>query len=221
MEVNKMCLCKWFSRCAIVCLLGIVFIAAQATAQGELELLIPNPDFEEDFKDWTQYVNAADGAAATFAIDKKDPIEGQKCAYIKVTNVSGTNWHVGLTQDGLTLKAGKMHTVDFFAKADAKRIIDLEFKRSPGQGDWEGITDASINITDQWEEYFHSFTPAKDYKTTAFFGFWLGQVKGEIWIDGVRIYEGKKQEREETVPPKSVQREDKLVTSWAAIKSVH
>lgn len=214
-----MYLCKWLSRYAIVCLLGFVFITAQVNAQGELELLNTNPNFEEDFKDWSQYINAA--AAAIFEIDKNDAIEGEKCVHIEVTNVSGTNWHVGLTQDGLTLKAGKMHTVDFFAKADAKRIIDLEFKRSSAQGDWEGITSAPVNITDQWEEYSHSFTPAKDYKQAAFFGFWLGQVKGEIWIDSARIYEGKKQERQEIVPPKSVQREGKLVTAWAAIKSTY
>jgi len=50
---------------------------------------------------------------------------------------------------------------------------------------------------------------------------WLGQVKGEIWIDGVRLYEGKKQEREEFVPPKSVEAEGKLIATWAAIKATH
>jgi len=207
------------SKYAILCLLAFTFIVAQANAD-ELELINMNPSFEEvpNFNLWEQYVNPP--ASAIFDIDK-DAIEGKQCAHIDVGNVSGTNWHVGLTQDGLTLEAGQMYTADFLAKADAKRIIALEVKRSPGQGDWEGITEIDINITDEWAEYSHSFTPGKDYKQTAFLGFWLGQVKGEIWIDGVRLYEGKKQEREEFVPPKSVEAEGKLIATWAAIKATH
>jgi hypothetical protein len=206
-------------KCAVVCLFVFVFIAAQANAD-EPELVNLNPSFEEvpNFNHWSQYINAE--AGATFDIDK-DAIEGKQCAHIDVVKVSGTNWHVGLTQDGLTVEAGQMYTVDFFAKADAKRIIAIEVKRSPGEGDWEGITSSDITITDEWAEYSHTFTPGKDYKQTAFFGFWLGQVKGEVWIDGVRLYEGKKQEREDLVTPKSVDANGKLITRWAAIKAVH
>ncbi len=207
-----------YSKCLVKMLFVFLFAFTIVNANAQdPELINTNPGFEEDFKGWEQYINA--GAAAAFSIDRNESIEGNRCAYIKVTQVSGTNWHVGLTQDGLTLAAGRMCTLDFFAKADVKRLIDIELKRSPGQGDWEGITDAGINITDKWEEYFHSFTPAKDYKQTAFFGFWLGQVEGEVWIDGVRIYEGKKQERKEITPPKSVYAGGKLATRWASIRS--
>jgi len=220
MEVSQMTLYTWLSKCAVVCLFAFAVIAAQANAQDELELVNENPSFEEvpNFSRWDQYVNAP--ASAIFDIDK-DAIEGKQCAHIDVGNVSGTNWHVGLTQDGLTLEGGQMYTADFLAKADAKRVIALEMKRSPGQGDWEGITELDIIITDQWDEYSHSFTPARDYDQTAFLGFWLGQVKGEVWIDGVRLYEGKKQEREDLVPPKSVEADGKLITIWAAIKATH
>lgn len=208
----------WLNKCAVVCLFAFAVIAAQANAD-ELELINLNPSFEEvpDFNHWSQYINAA--AGAMFDIDK-DAIEGKYCAHIDVVKISGTNWHVGLTQDGLTVEAGQMYTVDFFAKADAKRIIALEMKRSPGQGDWEGITSSDITITDEWAEYSHTFTPGKEYKQAAFFGFWLGQVKGEVWIDGVRLYEGKKQGRD-LIPEKSVDANGKLITRWADIKAIH
>ena len=209
---------RCFSRYAVVFLLILGFTAVQANVRGDdVEVLNLNPSFEEipDFKDWTQYVNAA--AAAFFDIDK-EAIEGKQCAHIEVTEVSGTNWHVGLTQDALTVEAGELYTVDFFAKADVKRIINLELKRSPGQGDWEGIASQDITINEEWDEYFINFTPSKDYEGTAFLGFWVAQFKGEVWIDGVRLYEGKKQEREEIVPKPSVESNGKLVNTWAAIK---
>ena len=213
-----MLLDKRLSKLTVAFLLVLAFTAVQADAEDELELVNENPGFEDipDFRRWEQYVNAE--AGAIFSIDK-DAFEGKRCAHIDVGKISGTNWHVGLTQDGLTVEAGQLYTVDFFAKADAKRFIAIEVKRSPGEGDWEGITASDITITDEWAEYSHAFTPAKDYKQTAFFGFWLGQVKGEVWIDGVRIYEGKKQEREEWVIPKSVEAKGKLITIWAAIKA--
>jgi len=208
----------WY-KCLVRYTVVLLFILTiHANVRGDdVEVLNPNPSFEEvpDFKDWTQYVNEA--AAASFDIDK-EAIEGKQCAHIEVTQVSGTNWHVGLTQDGLTVEAGELYTVDFFAKADAKRVIALELKRSPGQGDWEGIAEQDITINEEWAEYFINFTPANDYEGATFLGFWVAQFKGEVWIDSARLYEGKKQEREDIAPQQSVESNGKLVNTWAAIK---
>jgi len=209
-----MTLYSWLSRCIIMSL--FLFIIFNVNAQDGPELINLNSSFEDGFIGWEQYIDAA--AGANFDISK-DAIEGKECAHAKVTKISGTNWHVGLTQDGLTLRAGQYHTVDFFAKADVKRIISIELKRSPGLGDWEGITDLDLTITEEWDEYSHNFTPGKDYKQAALFAFWLGQEKGDVWVDGVRIYEGKKQERKELTLPKSVMADGKLVTVWAMIKT--
>jgi hypothetical protein len=207
---------RLLTGCAVICSLTLLLVIVQAHADDELELINTNTGFEEDYKDWGQYVNAA--ASAIFEIDKEG-FEGDKAAYIDVGKVSGTNWHVGLTQDGLTLDAGEKYTVDFFAKADANRIISLEMKRSPALGDWEGITSKEVNITDEWAEYSHTFTCGKDYEQGAFLGFWLGQVKGEVWMDGARLYWGEKQDREDIAPHKSVEATGKLITQWAAIKT--
>ena len=206
----------WLSRSAIVCLIVLAFIPARVLALGELELINQNPSFEEDYTGWEQYIDAA--AGAVFDISK-EAFEGKKCAHINVTKISGTNWHVGLTQGNLTLEAGQMYTADFLARADAKRIITIEVKRQPGLGDWEGITEQDTIISDKWDDYFVTFTPAKDYDKAAFLAFWLGQEKGNVWIDGARLYEGKKQERQGIVSPKNVGANGKLITLWAAIKA--
>ena len=209
---------KLLSKCAIVCLFFFILTGVSMGADDDFEILNANPSFEDGLTSWGQYLNAA--AGAVFNTDK-DAADGDRSAYIEVTKVSGTNWHVGLTQDLLTLEANEVYTVDFFAKADVNRIINLEMKRSPGLGDWEGISGQDINITTEWAEYFYTFTCLKDYDQGAFLGFWLGQVTGEVWIDGVRLYWGEKQDREDTVPQISVDANGKLVTRWAAIKSVY
>ena len=143
-----------------------------------------------------------------------------KCAYVDITKVTGTDWHVGLIHSNLTFVQGEKYTVDFFAKADIKRMIALEVKVSPPLP-YENITSSDINLTEEWTEYSHTFIPAKDYAGTAQVDFWLGLMTGEIWLDGVRVYEGDKQDREDVLPNISVKVEGKLITSWAAIKASH
>lgn len=205
------------TKCVFVGLFVLVFAVVQAGAQDDIEIVNVNPSFENGFEGWGNYINAA--ASAIFDVDK-DAFEGKQCAYMDIDKVSGTNWHVGLTQDGLTLDANETYTVDFFAKADAKRVISLELKRSPALGDWEGITSEDINITEEWTEYSHTFTCVKDYDQGALFALWFGQVKGDVWIDGVRVYWGDKQDREEVVE-KSVKANGKLITQWAVIKAIN
>ena len=137
-----------------------------------------------------------------------------------VTEITGTDWHVGLVHDLKTIDMGKMYTLDFFAKADAKRNISLEVKRVPALGAWEGVTSATVNINEEWAEYSKTFTPGKDYPENASqICFWFGAVKGEVWLDGVRVYEGEKRDREGEIPEKSVEAEGKLLTAWAAVKA--
>ena len=120
------------SKCAVLCLLSFAVIAAQASAaDDELENLIKlNPGFEENFVGWDQ--GLSDVAQAVMEINSKDAMDGKRCAYVDVTKVTGTNWHVGLIHSNLTFIQGEKYTVDFFAKADIKRIISLELKASPG-----------------------------------------------------------------------------------------
>jgi hypothetical protein len=218
MEVDQMISYTRLSKCAFLCILSVVAIAAQVNAQDDdLEnLILTNPGFEEDFVDWWQGVQG--GAEAVMQIDSKDAIDGRKCAYVDVTTVTGTNWHVGLVHSNLTFEQGVRYTVDFFAKADAMRSIALEVKVSPPLP-YENVTNMDINLNEEWTEYSHSFVSGKDYPGTTQVAFWLGDVKGELWIDGVRLYEGEKQDREDVLPEISVQAKSKLITSWSAIKA--
>ena len=204
-------------KCAILCLFAVAFVVTQANADV-VNLVTINSGFESDdvLEGWTTGLSG--DAAATHETDA-DTIYGAKAAYINTTNATGTNWHVGLTQNLAPLEAGKTYTLDFFAKANAEREISIEVKRTPGGGlPYEGVTSQVYAITGQWTEYFKTFTPSKSYPDendqTAQVAFWVGQVEGEVWLDSVRVYEGEKQEA-----PASVEADSKLVTTWASIKS--
>jgi hypothetical protein len=201
------------SKCAVLCLFAVVFMIVQAKADVD-NLIIQNASFEQDYEGWWEGVQG--GAVATHEIDTAVVIDGEKSALITITEVTGTNWHIGLTQNLVNLDAGKQYTADFFAKADVNRVISLELKAAPPLA-YAWIGGADIDITTEWTEYSNSFTPSVDYPADAAaqICFWVGQVTGKVWIDAVRVYEGAKQDR----PVSSVEAESKLITSWAAIKA--
>jgi hypothetical protein len=202
-----------------LCLFAVTLVVTQANADVE-NLIIENASFENNYTGWWQGLTAP--AQGAHEIDDEDAVDGEKSARITITAVSGTNWHVGITQNLTNLDAGTQYTADFFAKADIKRIISLELKAAPPLP-YAWIGGGDVNITTDWVEYSSSFTPSVDYPAgaAAQICFWVGQVEGQVWIDGVRVYEGPKQEREEVIPNISVRAEGKLITTWAVIKSSH
>ncbi len=203
------------SKFAVLCLFAVAFVVVQANADVE-NLVIENASFEDDYTGWSQGLSGA--AAATHDIETAGVMDGAKAALVNITAVTGTNWHIGVIQNLTNLDSGTLYTADFFLKADIDRVISLEVKAAPPLP-YANVTGAEINITTVWTEYSQSFTPTVDYPTDAAaqIAFWLGQAAGQVWIDGVRVYEGAKQDR----PTSSVEAEGKLVTSWAAIKSSH
>ena len=206
-----------FTKFAIFFLFAVAFVAVQANADVE-NLIIENASFEDDYTGWSEGLSGA--AEATHEIDTADAMDGSKAARIDITVVTGTNWHVGITQNLIVLNSGTQYTADFFAKADVNRVISLELKAAPPLPyAWVGGSD--MDITTEWVEYSSSFTPTVDYpggEEAAQICFWVGQLVGQVWIDGVRVYEGDKQDRPVV---SAVEAADKLVTTWAAIKGSH
>jgi hypothetical protein len=206
-----------FTKVSIFFLFAVAFVAVQANAAVQ-NLIIENASFEDDYTGWWQ--GLTDPAEATHEIDTSDVMDGAKCALITITAVSGTNWHVGVTQNLTVLSAGTQYTADFYAKADVNRVISLELKAAPPLP-YAWIGGGDMDITTDWVEYSSSFTPSVDYpggEDAAQICFWVGQLEGQVRIDGVRVYEGAKQDRPVV---SAVEADDKLITTWAKIKDSH
>ena len=192
---------------AAFCALALVGVCAYA---GELE----NGDFEMGVEPWEFFVNEPDAQADVQIVDTGGII-GSNCVHANITATAGTNWHVGVTQDNITVMAGQTYTASVFLKADKDRQASLEVKRSPGEGGWEGITDGNFNIGTEWAEYHVTFVPTNDYPDTAFFGVWIAQETGEVWVDGARVSEG------EYSAAAAVEPAAKGATTWGRLKAAY
>ena len=188
---------------AVFCTLILVGVSVYA---GEMQ----NGDLELGLEPWEAYIN--DGATAEVELVDSGGIIGSNAVRANIIATDGTNWYVGLTQDGVTVMAGKTYTASVFLKADKNRQASLEMKRSPSEGGWEGITSGNFDITPDWAEYFVTFTPTIDYPDTAFFGIWVAQEAGEVWIDGLRLTEGEYQAASAVEPA------SKVTTTWGSLK---
>ena len=192
---------------AVFC--ALILVGMQAYA-GELQ----NGDFEAGLEPWEFYINEPDAQADVQLVDTGGII-GSKCVHANITTTAGTNWHVGVTQDNVTVMAGQTYTAAVFLKADKARLASLEIKRSPSEGGWEGITAADFNITTEWAEYYATFVPAKDYPDTAFLGIWIAQETGQVWVDGVRLSQG------EYSAAAAVKPVAKAATTWGRLKAAY
>jgi len=206
-----------FTKFAIFFLFAAAFVATQANAAVD-NLIIENASFEDDYAGWNKGLSGA--AEAAHEIDTAGVMDGTKCARIDITAVTGTAWHIGLTQNLTVLSAGTEYTADFYAKADVNRVIEMELKAAPPLP-YAWVGGGNVDITTDWVEYSSSFTPTVDYpggEEAAQICFWVGQLVGQVWIDGVRVYEGAKQDRPVV---SAVEADDKLITTWAKIKGGH
>lgn len=192
----------------------ILVLVSAIVYAGELQ----NGDFEMgldlgDDSPWSSYVN--DAAQADVNVVDTGGIIGSNCVLANITATSGTNWHVGVTQDNVTVMAGQTYTASVFLKADKNRQASLEVKRSPSEGGWEGITSGDFDITTEWAEYHVTFVPEKDYPDTAFFGIWIAQETGQVWVDGTRLSEG------EYSAAAAVEPVAKITTTWGRLRAAH
>lgn len=187
---------------------GLVLFAVCAYA-GELV----NGNFEAGMDPWSPYIEAS-AKADVKLVDTGGIISG-KCVLANITTTSGTNWHVGVTQDNVTVMSGQTYTASLFLKADKARKASIEFKRSPAAGAWEGISSMDFDITTNWAEYYLTFKPVKDYPDLAFLGIWIAQVTGQVWVDGVRLGKG------EYSAASAIEPKAKITTLWGVMKVEH
>jgi len=180
----------------------------------EGENIVRNPSFEDGVDQWQLLVTAP--AAAVWEAEDEG-VAGQ-CAHISVTNVSGTDWHIEIHQSGQPLEAGQEYTFNVWGKtADVpNRPIGPGLEGIGGAGDWW----ETFIITEEWQEFSRTWVQAVAGSSTVHFA--LGQVKGEIWLDHIRLYEGVYVEAdlEDFKQDQAVELRDKLAITWGGIKAI-
>ena len=158
--------------------------------------ILVNGGFEDGVLDpWTTYDNTGGGATAEVvqelvgATVPEGPIEGDSCLHVVVPTPGANFWDVGLSHAGHVFEAGKHYTLSVFLKCK-EGTLDINLKPELGADPWTGFGSQVVTMTDQWVEYSVT-TPVFDEDTSpGTITFHIGFATAELWIDGVRFYEG-------------------------------
>ncbi len=155
-----------------------------ASSPGANQQLLDN-NFENGNpnNDWQLEIH--DAAAATLDVVQTNPFEGQDCARVSVTNVTGTGWHIQFKQENLSVLAGKTYTVRFAARADQPAAIYAYTMRNLDPWTWYGSTLA--NLTTQWQEYSYTFVAPEDNVDFVRFAFSFENNLGNFYFDKMSL----------------------------------
>jgi len=143
---------------------------------------LANGDFAEGKKAWS--FTARKPAEAQFEIVR----EGDRsCAKVTVAQVSGTDWHVILTQTGFKIRKGEKYGVSFRLKASSPRKVNAEVAHS-GPDPYRGYGSKPCDATMDWrEERFTFVAPSDDDSVRLSFHF--GNATGTVWLANVTMAE--------------------------------
>lgn len=156
------------------------------TATGSFNNLILNPGFEILPISTYWYLELNDPLAqAQMSIDTNNPYEGNASAKINVTSVSGTDWHIQFEQRYFTVKKDSLYTVEFAARSDADRTINLTIMRNNSPYTYYAGQD--FNITTQWKVFTFTFKAPEDNALQGRLSFNFKNSKGSFWFDNVKL----------------------------------
>ena len=207
-------------RQAGLVILGVLFVL-YGTVYAAVDLeegvnIIQNGDFEQDtFAPWR--LDQVGTATGEMELDDKEVHGGEFSLKVTTTNMDGENWHVKPVQVDLSAEGGEEHTVKFWAKAEAPRVVQLCLQRNADP--WDGWLWLDFNITMEWQEYVHEITMPVDLDKEMFIAFHVGQAMGVVWLDDVRYYRGGADDEVVDEPVvQSVSPMDKSTSTWGGIK---
>ncbi len=167
---------------------------SSAMAQQETKATTPNAgEKKDDVPNLLKPTNKldswrfeqADGGKGEMSVD------GEWIAF-KVTEITGTDWHVQAVQTGLDLKEGVEYKLTFEIKADVRRMASVNAMID--EDDWHEIglhEEIYVGTSPQkFEASFHASAVNTKKKNRVTFA--LGTEKGTIYVKNVKLVEVKK-----------------------------
>lgn len=127
------------------------------------------------------------GARATVSFPPDH--DGGPSVLIEVTAPGSANWHVQWNQPGISVEAGKVYTLSFWAKADA--AVPLSAALTRAHTDWATLAPSiSATLGTEWKKYSVTFqnTVTEANARINFGGF--GNRTARVWIAQVEFRTG-------------------------------
>ena len=169
---------------------------------------IKDGGFENDPINSNWILELHETAAGNMSISDSNPYEGDNCARVDVTNVTGTNWHVQWKQVGLTIKQDSLYTVSFAGRAETARDIMVSIQQDTNP--WTVFYNASVELGTDWQTYQFSFLAPATVERAIRLSFSLGGATGVYWFDEIHLSPSaiKGLEESESLEERNVQRID-------------
>ncbi len=205
-----------FSLC--ICSLVLIWLSAYtmlAYAEKPPENILKNGDFELLLDGWHHWTH--ESASALFLTEdrKAEPIAGKNVAYININEPGTALGHIQFYQQPFTLEKDVTYTYSLWAKSEKPRNITFRIMHQGAP--WTVYAPKSINLSDEWQEFFLTFKmPVDDVNSRA--GIIMGTSDIDVWLDHIRLYEGEYVSDIEGAEPNDVKPTDKLTTTWGSLK---
>lgn len=169
---------------------------------------IKDGSFENDPINRNWILELHNNAAAAMRIDDTQAYEGNKCAKIDVSTVTGTNWHIQWKQVGITIKKDSLYTVTFAARATAPRSIMIAIQQDANP--WTVFYSTSVELGTEWKTYHFSFLASTTVERAIRLSYSLGGATGTYWFDDIHMTPSAiwGLEAEESLEAKTVRRID-------------
>jgi hypothetical protein len=171
---------------AAVCLATL-----QSISLAQVENLVQNPSFEVTdgvlpniwgVEGWTTW-NSTAGNGGAVDFDSDEFIDGSRS--LKVEAKGAGNGDFQVIQVRLPLEPGKEYTASIWAKAEAPRSLDIQFKSLDNSTTW-GTT--PLELTTKWTEY--AITAEAMSNNTVKLEVRCGASEIPMWLDFCNVYEG-------------------------------
>ncbi len=185
-------------------------------AEKPPENILRNGDFDNKLDQWHHWTHAS--ANATFQTEgkKAEPIAGDNAAYINIAKGGDAVGHIQLYQQPFFLEKDTRYTYSLWAKSEKPRNATMRIMHQGAP--WNVYAAEIIHLTEIWKEFFITFTmPEDDANSRA--GIIMGTDRNDVWVDHVRLYEGKYVQDIEGAEPHAVEPINKLATTWAKLKN--
>jgi hypothetical protein len=164
-----------------------VLVDAWSNHNGQVGVVnqVRNPGFETVNlgQDWTLELH--DQAVASMSTDQSVSHSGNRSARVVVSQTTGTAWHVQFKQGGLSVEKDSSYHLQFAARANGSRVLNVYAMRDNDPYTWYGGT--NIEVGPQWKMYTFTFTAPEDNSGQVRISIDFNNQTGTYWFDDFRF----------------------------------
>lgn len=161
---------------------GADFVAQIRDCETDLNLL-QNGSFDQNTNNWE--LNQYSGASGTLTRTEDTYFVGVGSGQVELLSGDGTNWHIQLEQDGLSVEAGETYTLSFYGKATQSfnSWVSMQLDVDP----WTSIDGSNVQFQSDWDRYTIEFECGLTSNQVNILFNLAAEIPNTVWFDNVTL----------------------------------